>query len=178
LAADHISGYASGLFELARAEGVLDRVEDELFSVAQAVEQSGELRSTLTDPELPVDKKQTVMDELIGGRASSLTVGIVQLIVSQGKADDLPEIVRAMLEKAASSRNRALAEVRSAVPLDDETVKRLTSALEKATGKKVEVKVVVDPSLIGGILARVGDTVIDGSIARRVQSVRQTVNSR
>lgn len=175
---EHISGYAEALVELARAEGVLDRVEDELFSVAQAVEDSPDLRSTLTDPEVPMDKKRSILEELIGKRAASLTVGIVQLIVSQGRADELPEIARAMLEKAASSRNRALAEVRSAVALDDETVMRLTSALEKATGKKIEVKVVVDPSLIGGILARVGDTVIDGSIARRVQSVRQTVNSR
>lgn len=178
MAEDHVSGYASGLFELARAEGLLDRVEDELFTVAQAVERSGELRSSLTDPELPIDKKQAILDELIGGRASRLTVGIVQFIVSQGKADDLPEIVRAMLEQAASSRDRALAEVRSAVPLDDQTVQRLASALGKATGKQVEVKVVVDPSVIGGIVARVGDTVIDGSIARRVESARQAVNTR
>jgi F-type H+-transporting ATPase subunit delta len=178
LAADHISGYASGLFELARAEGVLDRVEDDLFTVAQAVERSGELRSALTDPELSVDRKQAIVDELIGGRASRLTVGIVQLIVSQGRADDLPDIVRSMLQQAASSRDRSLAEVRSAVPLDDQTVQRLEAALAKATGKQVEVKVVVDPSVIGGIVARVGDTVIDGSIARRIQSARQAVSTR
>ncbi|MBW3666443.1 MAG: ATP synthase F1 subunit delta [Actinobacteria bacterium] len=178
MAADHISGYASGLFELARAEGVLDRVEDELFALAQAVERSGDLRSALTDPELPIDRKQAVVDELIGGRASRLTVGVVQFIVSQGRADDLADIVRAMLEQAAASRDRALAEVRSAVPLDDQTVQRLQSALGKTTGKQVEVKVVVDPSVIGGIVARVGDTVIDGSIARRIQSVRQAVNTR
>jgi len=178
MAGDHVSGYASALFELARAEGVLDRVEDELFTLVQAVEGNPELRSALTDPELPVDKKQSLVDELIGGKASRLTVGIVQLIVSQGRADDLPGIVRAMLEQAASSRNRALAEVRSAVPLDDRTLSRLESALAKATGKQVELKVVVDPSVIGGIVARVGDTVIDGSVARRLQSARQAVNTR
>lgn len=178
MAADHISGYARALVELARAEGVLDRVEDELFSVAQAVEKSPELRSTLTDPELPGDKKQSIIGDLIGGRASPLTVGIVQLIVGQGHVDDLPGIARGILETAAASRDRALAEVRTAVPLDDQTVERLRSALSKATGKQVEVKVIVDPSIIGGIVARVGDTVIDGSIARRVESLRQTVNTR
>jgi F-type H+-transporting ATPase subunit delta len=177
LAADHISGYASALFQLAQAEGVLDRVGDELFAVGQAVEKSSELRSTLTDPDVPVDKKQAIIEDLIGGRASSLTVGIVQLIVIQGRSDDLLEIARAMLETAASSRNRALAEVRSAVPLEDETVERLRSALAKATGKQVEVKVLVDPTVVGGIVARVGDTVIDGSIARRVESLRQAVNT-
>jgi F-type H+-transporting ATPase subunit delta len=178
MADEHITGYANGLFELARAEDVLDRVEDELFTVVQAVESNPQLRSALTDPELPIDKKQTVIEELIGARASRLTVGIVQLIVSQGRADDLPDIVRAMLEQAASSRDRALAEVRSAVPLDDRTLSRLESALAKATGKQVEVKVVVDPSVIGGIVARVGDTVIDGTVARRLQSARQAVNTR
>lgn len=174
---DRITGYASGVFELAKAEGELERVENELLSVAQAVEGSGELRSTLTDPQLPFEKKQAIVDDLIGGRASSLTVGLVQLIVSQGRASELPAIARAVVESATASREKALAEVRSAVPLDDETVARLARGLSQATGKNVEVKVIVDPSVIGGIVARVGDTVIDGSLARRVESVRQAVSS-
>ena len=174
---DRITGYANGVFELARAEGELERVENELLSVAQAVEQSGDLRSSLTDPQLPLEKKQAIVDDLIGGRASSLTVGLVQLIVSQGRASELPTIARAVAESAAASRDKALAEVRSAVPLDDDTVARLAAGLSRATGKSVEVKVIVDPSVIGGIVARVGDVVIDGSLARRVESVRQAVSS-
>ena len=73
---------------------------------------------------------------------------------------------------------RRLAEVRSAVPLDDETVERLAVALGKATGKRVEVKVIVDESVIGGIVARVGDVVIDGSLAHAMSQVRQAVLSR
>ena len=175
---DRIVGYASGVFELAKAEGDLGRIENELLSVAQAVEQSsGDLRSSLTDPQVPLEKKQAIVDDLIGGRASSLTVGLVQLIVSQGRASELPAIARAVAESAAASRDKALAEVRSAVPLDDNTVARLAAGLSRATGKNVEVKIIVDPSVIGGIVARVGDIVIDGSLARRVESVRQAVSS-
>ena len=87
-------------------------------------------------------------------------------------------MARAVAERAAETRSKALAEVRSAVPLDDETVERLAAALSKATGKKVEVKVIVDESVIGGIVARIGDTVIDGSIARRMDSLRQALNTR
>jgi F-type H+-transporting ATPase subunit delta len=72
----------------------------------------------------------------------------------------------------------AVAEIRSAVPLDDETIERLAAALSKATGKKLEVKAVVDESVVGGIVARVGDVVIDGSIASRVESLRHAVQSR
>ena len=174
---DRITGYANGIFELAKAEGELERVESELFTVAQALDDSPELRSTLTDPQLPLEKKQALIDDLIGGRASSLSVDLVQLIVSQGRASELSDIARAVVEAAAASRNKAVAEVRSAVPLDEETIERLAVALGRATGKSVEVKVVVDESVIGGIVARVGDIVIDGSLARRVDSLRQAVES-
>lgn len=172
---DRITGYANGILELAKAEGELERVESELFTIAQALDGSPELRSTLTDPQLPMEKKQALVDDLIGGRASSLSVDLVQLIVSQGRASELSDIARAVVEAAAASRDKAVAEVRSAVPLDEETIERLTVALGRATGKSVEVKVVVDESVIGGIVARVGDIVIDGSLARRVDSLRQAV---
>ncbi len=177
MADDRIDGYTRGIFEMARAEGQLERIEDELLAVSRTFETSADLRSSLTDPQLPLDKKQGIVDELIGGRASSLTVGLVQLLVGQNRASDLPAIAKAVASAAASSRDRELAEVRSAVPLDDETVQRLITSLGRATGKNVEVKVVVDPSVIGGIIATVGDTVIDGSIAKRFDSVRQAVRS-
>ena len=155
----------------------MERVENELFTIAQALDDSPELRSTLTDPQLPMEKKQALIDDLIGGRASSLSVDLVQLIVSQGRSSELSDIARALVKAAAASRDKAVAEVRSAVPLNEETIERLAAALGRATGKSVEVKVVVDESVIGGIAARVGDTVIDGSLARRVDSLRQAVES-
>jgi F-type H+-transporting ATPase subunit delta len=178
MADDRIEGYARGIFEMARGEGELERVEDELRAISRALEASPDLRSKLTDPQLPLAKKHGIVDGLIEDKASSLTVGLVQLVVSQNRASDLPAIVTALAETAASSRDKAVAEVRSAVPLDSDTVARLTASLSKATGKDVEVRVTVDPTVIGGIVARVGDTVIDGTIARRVDSVRQAVNAR
>jgi len=175
---ERVAGYASGILDIASGEDQLERVEDELFRIAQAFAQSDELRSTLTDPQLPSDRKQDVIDDLLGGRASSLTVGLVQFIVAQNRASELPAIAKAFVEQAAATRDLAVGEVRSAVPLDEATVARLAAALGKATGKRVEVKVIVDPSIIGGINARVGDTVIDGSIAGRFDALRQTVKSR
>lgn len=174
---DRINGYARGIFEMASGEGSLDKVEGELLTLSRALETSPELRSNLTDPQLPLDKKQGIVDELIGGRASSLTVGLVQLLIGQNRASDLPAIASAVAAAAASSRDKAVAEVRSAIALDDATVARLTQSLGRATGKNVEVKVIVDPSVIGGIVATVGDTVIDGSIAKRVASIRQAVKA-
>lgn len=175
---DRVDGYARGFLELARAEGSLDAVESELFSIAEAVDSSPELLGALTDPRLPADKKQAILDDLLSGKASPLTVNLVQLVVSQDRASELTSIARSLVENAAASRDHAVAEIRSAVPLDEATVQRLAAALGKATGKQLEVKAVVDESVVGGIVARVGDTVIDGSIASRVDSLRQTVQSR
>ncbi len=177
MAEDRIAGYAQGIFEIARGEGVLEKVEDELLTISRAFETSPELRSSLTDPQLPLEKRQSIVDDLIGTRATSLTVGLVQFLVGQNRASELPAIAKAVAGAAATSRDKALAEVRSAVPLDDATVQRLSAALTRATGSDVEVRVVVDPSVVGGIVATVGDTVIDGSLAKRFDSVRQAVRT-
>lgn len=175
---DRIDGYAAAVFELARAEGELARVEQEFYTLARALEDAGDLREALTDPRLPQDRKQSVVDDLVGGRASQVTVNLISLVVSQGRAGDLPAIADQLAAKAAASKGKEVAEVRTAIPLDDDTVARLTTALEKAVGREVEVKTVVDPSVLGGVLARVGDTVIDGTVRRRLESLRQTLQKR
>jgi F-type H+-transporting ATPase subunit delta len=174
---DRIGGYAKGLFEIARASGELERVEDELFQVARAFEASEELRDTLGNPSVPSDRKEAIVEDLIGGRASRFTVGTVEFVVATGHARDLPSIVDGLAAAAAASRSRELAEVRSAIELDDHTVSRLEAALGRATGKQVEVKVVVDPTVVGGIVARVGDVVIDGTVRRHLDSLRHALRA-
>jgi F-type H+-transporting ATPase subunit delta len=175
---DRIDGYANAVFEMAQAEGLLARVEQEFYAVARSIERSPELREALTDPRLPSDRKQSIVDDLVGGRASELTVNLVGLVVSQGRAGDLPAIAERLSARSVASEGKALAEVRSAIELDAQTLDRLTAAISRKLGRHVEVRAVVDPSVLGGIVARVGDTVIDGSVARRLQSLRQTLKTR
>lgn len=176
--ADRIDGYASAVLEMARAEGELARVEREFYAVARSLESSGELRTALSDPRLPADRKQAIVEDMVGGRASPVTVNLVGLVVSQGRAGDLPAIADRLAAMAAASAGKEVAEVRSAIPLDDATVQRLATALARATGKQIEVKTVIDPSVVGGVYARVGDTVIDGSVRRRLESLRETLRIR
>ena len=170
-----IQGYAAAIFEIAKAEGQLERIEDELFRVARTVESSNELRETLTDPQLPIDRKHAIIDDLLGGRAQDATVGFVNFVVTLGRASDLPAIADELVARAAGSRDKVVAEVRSAVALDDATVERLTTALANRTNKDVEVRVIVDPEVIGGIVARVGDVVIDGTVKTRLMKLREAV---
>jgi F-type H+-transporting ATPase subunit delta len=168
-----IRGYAQALFAVAEAEGELEQVEDELYRFGQAVQKQPKLREALTDPSLPGDRKRAVVEELLGKKSSPHTVGLVAFLVEQGRAKDLPRIIETMAELAAERRRKALAEVRTAVPLDAKRRGQLAKALSKATGKDIELKVLVDPSVIGGVVARVGDQVFDGSVRRKLELARQ-----
>lgn len=173
--ADRISAYAKAIFDLAEAEDAVETVEKQLFAIARSFKTSDELRDNLGNPQLPLERKQGVIDDLLGTRASTLTHGLVSFLVGQGRATELPDIVDRFVEIAAESRSKAVAEIRSAVPLEQATVDRLAAALSRVTGKSLEVKTIVDPEVVGGIVARVGDTVIDGSIARRLAELREAL---
>lgn len=176
MARDAIRGYAQALFSVAQAEDALEAVEDELFRFARALEQENQLRESLTDPTLPVERKKAVLRDILGERASTHTISILGFLVEQGKARDLTAIVDELVALASQQRDAAVAEVRTAVPLEKGKRDELVRALEHATGKKVEVKVVVDPSILGGVIARVGDQVIDGSIRRRLEQARDQLS--
>ena len=170
--ADRIDGYARAIFALAEAEGDPTRVEREFFTVARSIESSPELREALTDPRLPVERKQAIVDDLVGGRASELTANLVGLVISQGRASELPAIADRLAQQAARSGGKDVAEIRSAIELDPATVERLAAALSRTVGTPVEVRTIVDPTVLGGIIARIGDIVIDGSVHSRLQSLR------
>jgi len=167
-----IDGYARALFEIARAEGTLDEVEDELFRFARSYESSDALRNTLTDEQVPVAKRQAIVEDLLGGKATSTTTQLVSLVVGSGRGRDLPAIIDRLVARASSSKNLSVAEVRSAVALTDDQQARLAAALANATGKQVNLKVVVDPSVLGGLVATIDDTVIDGSVRTRIDQLK------
>ncbi len=169
---NRIEGYARGLFEIARAEGTLDEVEDELFRFARSFESSDQLRSALTDELIPPARRQAIIEDLLGAKATGTTTQLISMVVGSGRTRDLPAIIDSLVERASSAKSLELAEVRAAVPLTADQQTRLAAALTNATGKQVNLKVVVDPSVLGGIVATVGDTVIDGSVRTRIDQLK------
>jgi F-type H+-transporting ATPase subunit delta len=169
---NRIEGYARALFEIARAEGNLDEVEDELFRFARDLEGSDQLRSALTDDMIPVEKRQAIVEDLLGDRTTQTTVQLVSMVVGAGRGRDLPAIIDALVQRASNAKSLEVAEVRSAIPLTEDQQTRLAAALANATGKQVNLKVVVDPSVLGGIVATVGDIVIDGSVRTTVDQLK------
>jgi len=167
-----IEGYARALFEVARADGTLDEVEDELFRFARSYESSDALRSAITDEHTPVEKRQAIVEDLLDGKATPTTVQLVSMVVGSGRGRDLPAIVDSLVQRASSAKQLDVAEVRTAVALSDDQQSRLKAALENATGKQLNVKTIVDPSVVGGIVATVGDTVIDDTVRTRIDQLK------
>lgn len=173
-----VRGYAEALFRVLQAEGDLDRVENELYHFGKTLESNDQLRQALSDQSVPRSKREQVLEELLEGKATSHTIGLLSFIVAQGRGRQLTEILDELSDIAAEARQHVVAEVRAAVSLDEKQRDDLAAALSKATGKNVEVKVVVDPSVIGGVVAKIGDTVIDGSVKHRLDELKQQVRGR
>ena len=168
-----IEGYAKGLFEIANAEGTLDEVEDELFRFARSYESSEDLRTTLTDEQIPAARRQAIVEDLLGGKASPTTAQLVSMIVGSGRARDLPAIVDRLVQRAAETKDATVAEVRTAVPLSADQQDRLRAALANATGhRNITLKTIVDPAVLGGIVATIGDTVIDGTVHTHLEQLK------
>lgn len=172
---DRVQGYADAMLSVATAEGNVEQVSSELFNVARAVDTSDELRTSLNDQRIPASKRQQIVEDLLDGRASATTVGLVSMVVGAGRSGDLSKIADAFVKGAAAEQSREVASVRSAVPLSEDQQQRLAAAIKSSTGKDVDVKVTVDPSVVGGVVTTIGDTVIDGSVRSRLGKLRETL---
>ena len=166
--------FAEAFLNVIAVEGHANEVQDELFRFARILDGNQDLADTLNDPHLPAARRTQICQDLLEGKASDVTVALVSLVVGLGRARELPAIVNRLLELTASSGDRHIAEVRSAVELTDDQKTRLAASLKAATGKDVDIVVVVDPGVLGGIVTQIGDTVIDGSVRHRLAQLRES----
>jgi F-type H+-transporting ATPase subunit delta len=165
------------MVSIAEAEGELEPVEEQVYAFAKMVEKRAKVREALIDPELPNENKRNLIGEVLGERANPVAVNLLGMVVEQGRARDIGRIAESLVEVAAERRQQVVGEVRSAVPLTDAQRRRLAEALSSATGRKVEVKVIVDPDLVGGVVARVGDVIFDGSLRSRLDEAKQQLTA-
>lgn len=175
--ADRTSGYADAVVALATAEDALDVVETELRTVARAIDGNAELHERLTDTQIPVTQRLRLVESDVFAAAHPTTRATLAMLIAADRMLDLQSIVTKVSESAATRRDRDLAEVFVAQALDDTQTEQLRRALERATGKSLDLTVHVDPAVLGGVRARIGDTVIDGSLARRLQDVRTRIGA-
>ncbi|MER7622776.1 F0F1 ATP synthase subunit delta [Streptomyces sp. NPDC126503] len=152
----------------AQRTGALDDVEDELFRFGRIVSSSTELRSALTDKAATATAKAELLRSLLGGKAHRTTERLVVRLVTQPRGRSLEAGLESLSKLAADRRNRMVAVVTSAVPLSDQQKQRLGAVLAKLYGREMHLNLDVDPAVLGGISVRVGDEVINGTVAERL----------
>lgn len=167
-----VNAYVVAMFEIASANDVVSVVEDDMFRLARAIESNEQLRAALNDTSMPSDRRQKIVEQLLGGKAHNVTVQLVSMLVGTGHISLLPQVADALVKRASNSKQLQVAEVRSAMALTDTQKTRLAEALGKAAGRPVNLKVVVDPNVIGGLVATIGDEVIDDTIRTRLDQVK------
>jgi F-type H+-transporting ATPase subunit delta len=165
---------AMAAFTAAEKAGKLEELEGELFGLATLVERDHRVRSALTNPGLPVENKRALVADLLRG-ASKRTARLADLLVELYEGHDLDTMAKAWAEAAAARRNRVVAEVRSAVELDDERRARLAEALTRVIGKPVVIRSYIDEAVLGSVVVRVGDELFDGSVRSRLEQAREAL---
>lgn len=160
-------------FEQASRSDTLDEVEDELFRFARIIERAPALRLALADPALPQANKLDLLRSLLADKASPVTLALIESVVLAPRGRTPNHAVDELAAQAAERRQRQIAVVRVAAPLDDALRDRLAAALERTLGHAVRLQVEIDPDVLAGIVVRVGDELIDGSVARRLAQARR-----
>ncbi|MGW5656524.1 F0F1 ATP synthase subunit delta [Streptomyces humi] len=161
----------------AQKSNTLDDVEDELFRFGRIVSSSTELRAALTDRKATAAAKVELLHRLLGGRAKPVTERLVTRLVTVPRGRSLEAGLEALSKLAAERRSRVVAVVTSAVPLSEPQKQRLGAALAKLYGRTMHLNLDVDPAVVGGIRVQVGDEVINGSIADRLEDAARRMAS-
>jgi F-type H+-transporting ATPase subunit delta len=159
-------------FLVADADGSLDDVEDELFRFSRIVAQDPELRAVLTDRGLDADRKTALLRGLLSDRARPETLRLISNVVLAPRGRTLEDGLAEYARLAAEIRERSVARVTSAIRLTDAQEERLAAALATTLGRQVQLQVDVDPAVLGGLVVRVGDEVIDGTIRHHLRAAR------
>lgn len=168
--------YATALLELGSETHQLDALVDELQRAAQAYELSAELRSALADPLVSVQAKHEIVKEVATRLAlGQVTKNALALLVDRRRIKALPAIAQRLREMADDKRGVLRAEILTAMPLPEEYFTQLQQQLERVTGRRIALDRKLDPSLICGVVARVGDTVYDGSLIARLRKMKETM---
>ena len=170
--------YAAALADVALEKKIIDRAKSDFAAFVDAFYSASDLRNFLESPAVGADVKRKVIVSLAERMQLDGSVrNFIQLIVDNGRAELLHEIERALGEELNARTGIALAEVTSARALNDAERRELTAALERRTGKKIEVRFREDGALLGGAVVRVGSTVYDGSVRERLSRLREQLES-
>lgn len=169
------SGGDDLLFAAAERDGALDEVEDQLFRFQRVLVAEGELSTLLDEKSAGAERRVGLLRSVLEGRVHAVTLDLLSHAVRSERNRSIVLAIDDLLEAAAARRQRSVARVVSAVPLSEQQQERLTVALSQLYGRAISVRMALDPQVRGGLVIRVGDEVIDGSVASRLAQARSAL---
>jgi F-type H+-transporting ATPase subunit delta len=155
--------------------GALGEVEDELFRFERILEAEPELTTVLDSATQPVERRLGLLRELVSDKVTPATLQLLEQAIRSGRRRGVVAAIGRLLEDAAARQDRSVARVISAVPLTDAQENRLTRLLSEQFGRRISVRTAVEPGVRGGLVIRIGDEVIDGSVSARLAAARQAL---
>ena len=166
--------YAEAVFEIGREQGTVERWLADLRTLAEYFGNK-RLLFVLSEPKIPAPRKEQVVRDLLADKVQPEALNLALLLVERGLAPLGPAIFQAFERRYNDYKGIAVAQVTTAIPLDDTLRAQIAAQLGRLTGKSIQMQERVDPAILGGAIARVGDTLIDGSLLRRFELLRQQI---
>jgi F-type H+-transporting ATPase subunit delta len=160
------------LFAAAQKSGSLEQVEDELFRLERILDANGEAVGLLDEQTVEPERRSRLLDSLVSGKVSAITLALLRHAVASQRKRSIVLAIDDLLDTAAARQNRSVARVISAAPLSDVQQQRLAAILTDMYGRPISVRSALDPDVQGGLVVRIGDEVIDGSVATRFATAR------
>jgi F-type H+-transporting ATPase subunit delta len=160
------------LMHAAETDGVLDEVEDELFRLERILDAESQLMTLLDEVSVPADRRVALLRDVLADKVHGATEALVEHAVSSPRRRSVQFAIADLLVAAAARRDRSIARVSSAAPLTSAQETRLAAALSDLYGRPIEVRTSIEPAVRGGLAIRVGDEVIDGTVASRFAAAR------
>lgn len=164
--------YAGAMFELALKQNTLDQTLEDVQGIAKLFSKHT-LAYLLREPKIPAQRKEKVLREALSSKVQPMSLNLALLIVQRNLVDLMPNIATELRQLVLDHKNEAVAEVTTAAPMDAQQQAIVKQALEARTGKSILLATKVNPGILGGVVARVGDQVIDGSVQQRLQNLRR-----
>jgi len=162
----------NALFAAAQKDGSIEQLEDELFRLERILDANGEAVGLLDEQTVDPGRRNHLLDSLVAGKVSAITLSLLHHAVASQRKRNIVLAIDDLLDTAAARQNRSVARVISAAPLTDLQQQRLATVLTGMYGRPISVRSALDPSVLGGLIVRVGDEVIDGSVATRFATAR------
>jgi F-type H+-transporting ATPase subunit delta len=164
--------YAGAIFDLAVRQNTLDRTLDDVQGIAQLFSKHT-LAYLLREPKIPLQRKEKVLREALSSRVLPTSLNLALLLVQRSLIEVTPRLADELQKLVYAQNNQAVAEVTTATPMDAAELALVKQALEQRTGKTILLQTKINPAILGGVVARVGDQVIDGSVQQRLQVLKQ-----